>query len=163
MCAPEWKWNRKQILLLAVKFFRSLSHLLSFSSHNESKQLERRHWAEHAQSVDRCRKRSDSARQWAWQEVWPILCGDFVWVLSIIEIYDHRQFHRLLWCHLANLSSVVLGTTLGWTSPVFPKLAPEDKNIDNSPLSFIPDDAQLSWIGSLVALGALMGEKKNHN
>jgi hypothetical protein len=57
----------------------------------------------------------------------------------------------------ANLSSVALGTTLGWTSPAFPKIDPADKDLSDSPLSYIPDADELSWIGSLVALGALMG------
>lgn len=52
---------------------------------------------------------------------------------------------------------MALGTTLGWTSPAFSKLNPSDGNLDDSPLSYIPDSASLSWIGGLVPLGALMG------
>ena len=57
----------------------------------------------------------------------------------------------------ANLSSVALGTTLGWTSPAFPKLTNE-QDLSDSPLSFVPSKEELSWIGSLVALGALFGK-----
>ena len=58
----------------------------------------------------------------------------------------------------ANLSSVALGTTLGWTSPAFPKLTNEN-DLSDSPLSFVPSKEELSWIGSLVALGALFGNR----
>lgn len=58
----------------------------------------------------------------------------------------------------ANLCSVALGTTLGWTSPAFPKLNPKDGILTDSPLSAIPTAEELSWIGSLVALGALFGK-----
>jgi hypothetical protein len=56
---------------------------------------------------------------------------------------------------------VALGTTLGWTSPTFSKLAPADGKLVDSPLSYIPESDELSWIGSLVALGAIIGEKLN--
>lgn len=56
----------------------------------------------------------------------------------------------------ANISSIALGTTLGWTSPAFPKLTNEN-DLSDSPLSFVPSKEELSWIGSLVALGALFG------
>ena len=41
----------------------------------------------------------------------------------------------------------------GWTSPVFAKLA----DLSQSPLSVIPTTEELSWIASLVPLGALIG------
>lgn len=56
----------------------------------------------------------------------------------------------------ANISSVALGTTLGWTSPAFSKLTNKN-DLSDSPLSFVPSKEELSWIGSLVALGALFG------
>lgn len=59
----------------------------------------------------------------------------------------------------ANLASVVAGITLGWTSPMNEKF----KNLDESPLDKIPSDEELSWIASLVALGALIGKRKNCN
>jgi SP family facilitated glucose transporter-like MFS transporter 8 len=55
----------------------------------------------------------------------------------------------------ANLSSVVVGNALGWSSPVFSKFS---KPGTESPLSVEPTAEELSWIGSLVALGALVGK-----
>ena len=54
-----------------------------------------------------------------------------------------------------NLSSAALGTTLGWTAPVFPKL--ENINDDN-PLGRIPTPDEKSWIGAIIAIGALVGK-----
>lgn len=54
-----------------------------------------------------------------------------------------------------NLASVALGTCLGWTSPVIPQIKSNDTSVN--PLSEIPTTAEESWIGSLVALGALIG------
>lgn len=53
-----------------------------------------------------------------------------------------------------NLASVALGTCLGWTSPVGPKISSNDTSVN--PLNEIPTSAEDSWIGSLVALGALI-------
>uniref|UniRef100_A0A1B0D4P3 Facilitated trehalose transporter Tret1 n=1 Tax=Phlebotomus papatasi TaxID=29031 RepID=A0A1B0D4P3_PHLPP len=44
-----------------------------------------------------------------------------------------------------------------WTSPVFPKINYDPSTTDpDTPLDRLPDDEELSWIGSLVALGALI-------
>uniref|UniRef100_A0A182J8U1 Facilitated trehalose transporter Tret1 n=1 Tax=Anopheles atroparvus TaxID=41427 RepID=A0A182J8U1_ANOAO len=51
-----------------------------------------------------------------------------------------------------NIASIMVGTSLGWTSPSGPKLA----SIDTSPLETIPTTSESSWIGSLVAMGALI-------
>lgn len=53
-----------------------------------------------------------------------------------------------------NLASVALGTCLGWTSPVTDQLKSNDTNI--RPVDEIPTTSEESWIGSLVALGALI-------
>lgn len=53
-----------------------------------------------------------------------------------------------------NLASVALGTCLGWTSPMGPVYKSNDTNVN--PLDVIPTTAEESWIGSLVALGALI-------
>ncbi|XP_058455389.1 facilitated trehalose transporter Tret1 [Malaya genurostris] len=53
-----------------------------------------------------------------------------------------------------NIASVALGTCLGWTSPMGPVYKSNDTNIN--PLEVIPTTAEESWIGSLVALGALI-------
>lgn len=101
--------------------------------------------------------------------------GDNIWLLSCVsdELKVHireeidkdsvisvgavslMNFHKIYFFISANLSSVALGTTLGWTSPAFPKF--QDITLSDSPLSFVPSTEELSWIGSLVALGALVG------
>lgn len=48
-----------------------------------------------------------------------------------------------------------MGVTLGWTSPVNPKLT--EVTLSDNPLGRIPDSEEISWIGALVALGALIG------
>lgn len=58
--------------------------------------------------------------------------------------------------YLVNLSSMAVGTTLGWTAPVNPKL--NDESLSDTPLSAVPTDDEASWIGSLVALGAVIGK-----
>ncbi|XP_003436496.2 facilitated trehalose transporter Tret1 [Anopheles gambiae] len=53
---------------------------------------------------------------------------------------------------IVNLASVMVGTSLGWTSPVGPKFASKD----TTPLDTIPTASESSWIASLVAMGALI-------
>ncbi|XP_055850759.1 facilitated trehalose transporter Tret1-like [Episyrphus balteatus] len=53
----------------------------------------------------------------------------------------------------ANLSSFAIGTCLGWTSPILPKLI---NNTEDSPLDFKINSEQEAWISSLIALGALV-------
>ncbi|KAH8341192.1 hypothetical protein KR074_010389 [Drosophila pseudoananassae] len=54
----------------------------------------------------------------------------------------------------ANLSAFVVGTTLGWTSPIGPKLKAEDTS--DSPLSRPITSDEDAWISSLIAIGALV-------
>ncbi|XP_059610133.1 facilitated trehalose transporter Tret1 [Phlebotomus argentipes] len=65
-----------------------------------------------------------------------------------------KSYRQFLAGVVVNIASLALGTTLGWTSPVFPKISSATQ--DDTPLDGPPDDEQLSWIGSLVALGALI-------
>ncbi|RLU25240.1 hypothetical protein DMN91_003333 [Ooceraea biroi] len=51
-----------------------------------------------------------------------------------------------------NLSVVATGAMLGWTSPILPMLEK-----DGGPLGSPISSEQSSWIGSLVALGAIIG------
>lgn len=51
---------------------------------------------------------------------------------------------------------MVVGTCLGWTAPVNPKLT--DVELTDTPLSAVPNNDEMSWIGSLVALGAVFGK-----
>lgn len=53
-----------------------------------------------------------------------------------------------------NIASIALGTCLGWTSPVTDQLKSNNTNVN--PLDAIPTSSELDWIGSLVALGALI-------
>ncbi|KAL9700117.1 hypothetical protein quinque_003558 [Culex quinquefasciatus] len=55
---------------------------------------------------------------------------------------------------VVNLASVALGTCLGWTSPMGPVYSSNDTSVN--PLDVIPDTGEKSWIGSLVAMGALI-------
>uniref|UniRef100_A0A336M0J9 Facilitated trehalose transporter Tret1 n=1 Tax=Culicoides sonorensis TaxID=179676 RepID=A0A336M0J9_CULSO len=64
----------------------------------------------------------------------------------------YRQFMAGI---IVNLSSWAVGTTLGWTAPVNPKL--NDPNLADTPLNAVPTEDEASWIGSLVALGAVIG------
>ncbi|XP_076658262.1 facilitated trehalose transporter Tret1-2 homolog [Halictus rubicundus] len=54
----------------------------------------------------------------------------------------------------ANLCSMAAGVMLGWTSPVLPRL---QESTDDNPLGKVITADQSSWIGSLVALGAMLG------
>ncbi|XP_059218707.1 facilitated trehalose transporter Tret1 [Stomoxys calcitrans] len=54
----------------------------------------------------------------------------------------------------ANLSAFAVGTCLGWTSPVTPKLKSSDTS--DSPLDHPIDSTDEAWISSIVALGALV-------
>ncbi|XP_063710060.1 facilitated trehalose transporter Tret1-like [Culicoides brevitarsis] len=56
---------------------------------------------------------------------------------------------------IVNLSAAAVGTCLGWTAPVNPKL--NDASLKDSPLDAVPTVDEASWIGSLVALGAVIG------
>ncbi|XP_017754191.1 PREDICTED: facilitated trehalose transporter Tret1-2 homolog [Eufriesea mexicana] len=53
----------------------------------------------------------------------------------------------------ANLCSVSAGAMMGWTSPVFPRLLKVEGNPLGRPIT--PDEK--SWIGSLIAVGAIIG------
>ncbi|XP_054005502.1 solute carrier family 2, facilitated glucose transporter member 8-like [Hylaeus anthracinus] len=54
----------------------------------------------------------------------------------------------------ANLCTVSAGAMIGWTSPVLPNL---QKSLENNPLGRLITDDESSWIGSLIALGAVIG------
>lgn len=50
---------------------------------------------------------------------------------------------------------MAVGTCLGWTAPVIPKL--NDEYLTDTPLSVVPTEDEASWIGSFLALGAIFG------
>lgn len=54
----------------------------------------------------------------------------------------------------ANLSAFAVGTCLGWTSPIAPKLKSDDTS--DSPLNHKINSEEDAWISSIVAIGALV-------
>ncbi|XP_076280403.1 facilitated trehalose transporter Tret1 [Lasioglossum baleicum] len=54
----------------------------------------------------------------------------------------------------ANMCSMAAGAMMGWTSPILPRLS---KTTDDNPLGRRITDDENSWIGSLVAIGAMLG------
>lgn len=73
---------------------------------------------------------------------------------GIISGVPTRQEGRKLWQYLASISAslmaVGVGTALAWTSPVLPQLYKEDSWL------YITQE-EGSWVGSLLALGAMVG------
>lgn len=65
-----------------------------------------------------------------------------------------------LWV-VVNISSMSIGTSLGWTAPVIPKLI--DEELKDTPLTVVPTADQVSWIGSLLAMGAIFGKRTIYN
>ncbi|XP_011869616.1 PREDICTED: solute carrier family 2, facilitated glucose transporter member 8-like [Vollenhovia emeryi] len=62
------------------------------------------------------------------------------------------KFPQFLAAAAANLSVLATGAAIGWTSPILPVL-----ENDGGPLGSRISRDQSSWIGSLVAVGALVG------
>lgn len=68
-----------------------------------------------------------------------------------------KNINKYLYLYfLANLSAFAVGTCLGWTSPISPKLKSDDTS--DSPLDHKIDATDDAWIASIVALGALVGK-----
>ncbi|ENN70298.1 facilitated trehalose transporter Tret1 [Dendroctonus ponderosae] len=63
-----------------------------------------------------------------------------------------RAFLYIAAC-TGNLAAFTCGITLGWTSPVLPKL----QDLSLSPLSEVVSVSDAGWIGSLLPLGASLG------
>lgn len=61
---------------------------------------------------------------------------------------------KLLFIFAANIAIVCTGYSMGWTSPVNIKL--NDTSL--SPLEEKVTDDQVSWIGSLLTVGAIFGK-----
>ncbi|KAJ8715695.1 hypothetical protein PYW07_010177 [Mythimna separata] len=57
------------------------------------------------------------------------------------------------WIFAVNLGQFMVGYGTGWTAPILAKL----QNEEDTPLESVIDDAQSSWVGSLMALGAIIG------
>jgi SP family facilitated glucose transporter-like MFS transporter 8 len=66
--------------------------------------------------------------------------------------FGHRKFIVKFYMIAANLSIAATGAMLGWTSPILPVL-----QLTGGPLGSPITSEQGSWIGSLVAIGAIGG------
>lgn len=73
-------------------------------------------------------------------------------IVEFIRTYINRFWEKLKFSVVANLGLLSIGMALGWTSPVILKL----RNIEDTPLDSVINDDQESWIGSLIALGAVI-------
>ncbi|XP_055850763.1 facilitated trehalose transporter Tret1-like [Episyrphus balteatus] len=65
-----------------------------------------------------------------------------------------KEYRVFLVSVIANLAYFSLGTCIGWTSPIIPKL--RDHTAD-SPLSKSIGQVEEGWISSFIAIGALIG------
>ncbi|XP_075986338.1 facilitated trehalose transporter Tret1-like [Anticarsia gemmatalis] len=52
-----------------------------------------------------------------------------------------------------NIGQIVVGYSVGWSAPIIPKL----QDLETSPLPDIVTDLQVSWIGSLLYIGSVVG------
>lgn len=55
---------------------------------------------------------------------------------------------------VANIIGISWGCSIGWSSPAIVKMT---KDLPDSPLDYIPSSEQLSWIGSILPIGGLVG------
>ncbi|KAK6640148.1 hypothetical protein RUM44_011834 [Polyplax serrata] len=69
---------------------------------------------------------------------------------ELVQEEPTRNLPQFLAATAASLILMIAGTNLGWTSPVLPKLMAE-----NSSIPVTSDES--TWIGSLVAIGAILG------
>lgn len=51
------------------------------------------------------------------------------------------------------LGQIILGYTITWTGPIIPKL----RDPDQSPLRYVPSEAEISLIASILYIGAIPG------
>lgn len=68
------------------------------------------------------------------------------------------KFKEILTGVVVSIASIAAGTAIGWSSPVNPKL--RDVTLADTPLNRVASDSEISWIGSLVALGAFISKKE---
>lgn len=68
------------------------------------------------------------------------------------------KFKEILTGVVVSIASIAAGTAIGWSSPVNPKL--RDVTLADTPLDRVASDSEISWIGSLVALGAFISKKE---
>ncbi|XP_075148730.1 facilitated trehalose transporter Tret1 [Haematobia irritans] len=99
---------------------------------------------------------SFEARQIKYQEVSPFQMSEgFTQSHSRSHAMEPVKTGRIFLAAVAaNLSAFAVGTCLGWTSPVTPKLKANDTS--DSPLDQPINSSDEAWISSIVALGALV-------
>ncbi|CAG9759720.1 unnamed protein product [Ceutorhynchus assimilis] len=73
--------------------------------------------------------------------------------ISQVDMLPARRTFLYIAAFTGNLATFAAGITLGWTSPVIPKL----QNITLSPLPEEISESDAGWIGSLLPLGAVLG------
>ncbi|XP_060528143.1 facilitated trehalose transporter Tret1-like [Cylas formicarius] len=77
--------------------------------------------------------------------------------LVALEIDDATEGGSQAFLYIAactgNLAAFTSGITLGWTSPVIPKL----QSLNENPLESLITQSDAGWIGSLLPLGAVLG------
>ncbi|XP_055377859.1 facilitated trehalose transporter Tret1-like [Condylostylus longicornis] len=65
-----------------------------------------------------------------------------------------KTYRQIITGKIANLSSFAVGTCIGWTSPIFPKLEKPDETLLSHVIKSSSEEA--AWIGSLLTVGALV-------
>lgn len=58
---------------------------------------------------------------------------------------------------IVNFGSIAAGTAIGWSSPINPKI--KDEALVDTPLNRVATGTEISWIGSLLALGAFISKE----
>lgn len=76
------------------------------------------------------------------------ICGRFQWVYSYPTVTFFLYIFRA-----ANLIALTQGLQVGWVSTTLPSLASDDTPLLSGPIT----NDQLSWIGSINCIGALIG------
>lgn len=83
-----------------------------------------------------------------------------MWCHSALQFFVMHYPIKMPFWALAAFSAFLLGTTLGWSSPVQPQLqqiAGANETTLKMMWNIRLDDDQMSWVGSLLNIGALFG------
>lgn len=67
------------------------------------------------------------------------------------------KFKEILTGAIVSIASIAAGTAIGWSSPINTKL--RDETLADTPLNRVANKLEISWIGSLVALGAFISKE----
>ena len=75
---------------------------------------------------------------------------------------NHSNFHLQ---NIATIGAFVLGNALGWSSPALSPLSPivcSESSLNSSRFKYCVDENESRWIGSLLAIGALIASQVSH-